>query len=101
MHETPAGGSELRSAQATPGAARMAVLRGDASIRDEILGALAQAPWLDTGDVVVAVHRGEVLLEGTVSEPRVRTALHEIAARCRGVQALHDRLEVARDARQL
>lgn len=89
---------ESQSAPDTPGAARIAALRGDASIRAEILHALAKAPWLEAGGVMVAVNRGEVLLEGRVPEPRVRTALQEIAARCRGVRALHDRLQVARPA---
>ena len=80
----------------TPGAIRLAGHRGDASIRAEILGEIARAPWLDLGGVAVAVDRGEVVLEGEIAERRLLIAARDIAARCRGVQAVHDRLRVAR-----
>lgn len=79
-----------------PGAARRADHRGDGAIRAEILGEIAQAPWLDLAGVSVTVDRGEVALDGEVAERRLRIAVREIAARCRGVRAVHDRLRVAR-----
>lgn len=86
---------------ATPGAIRFAGHRADASIRAEILDEIARAPWLDLGGVAVAVDRGEVLFEGVIPERRLRIALREIAARCRGVRAVHERLRVARGAAPL
>ena len=85
------------TATTTPGAARVAAHRGDASIRAEILDEIAHAPWLDLAGVAVAVERGEVVFEGEIRERRLRIALREIAARCRGVRAVHDRLRVARN----
>jgi osmotically-inducible protein OsmY len=69
--------------------------RGDAAIRAEILRAIARAPWLDASKVSVAVDHGEVLLEGRVAERRTQTALRGIIGRCRGVRAVHDRLQLA------
>jgi osmotically-inducible protein OsmY len=67
----------------------------DKAIRAEILRAIARAPWLDASRVSVAVDHGEVLLEGRVAERRTRTALREIIGCCRGVRAVHDRLQLA------
>jgi osmotically-inducible protein OsmY len=85
-----------RASPPTPGAARLAGHRGDDSIRAEILDAIAQVPWLDLAGVSVTVNRGEVSFEGDIPERRLRVALREIAARCRGVRAVNDRLRVAR-----
>ena len=85
----------------TPGAARLAGLRGDGLIRADILHEIARVPWLDLAGVSVTVSRGEVLFEGDIPERRLRVALREIAARCRGVRAVHDRLRVARSAGSL
>jgi osmotically-inducible protein OsmY len=91
------GRIEFRPASpSTPGAARLAGHRGDESIRSEILGEIAQAPWLDLAGVSVTVDRGEVAFDGEVAERRLRIAVREIAARCRGVRAVNDRLRVAR-----
>jgi osmotically-inducible protein OsmY len=91
------GRIEIRPAPpATPGAARLAGHHGDGSIRAEILDEIAQVPWLDLAGVSVAVSRGEVMFEGNIPERRLRIALCEIAARCRGVRAVYDRLRVAR-----
>jgi osmotically-inducible protein OsmY len=88
------GRIEFRPASSTPGAARLAGGRSDTSIRAEILDSIARAVWLDLGRVAVTVDRGEVILEGEVAERRLQVALREIAARCRGVRAVHDRLRV-------
>jgi osmotically-inducible protein OsmY len=91
------GRIEFRPASpVTPGADRSAGHRSDASIRAEILDEIARAPWLELDGVAVAVDRGEVLFEGEIPERRLRIALHEIAARCRGVRAIDERLRVAR-----
>ncbi len=91
------GRAEFRPASpAKRGPAPAVAPRGDSSIRAEILDVIARAPWLDLGRVAVGVERGEVLFEGEIPERRLRIALHDIAARCRGVRAVHDRLRVAR-----
>jgi osmotically-inducible protein OsmY len=69
--------------------------RGDAAIRAEILRTIARAPWVDASNVAIAVNGGEVSLEGRITERRTRTALREIVGRCRGVRAVHDRLQLA------
>ena len=87
---------EFRPAGTTPGAIRAVGYRGDSSIRAEILDEMAHAPWLDLGGICVSVHRGEVLFEGEIPERRLQIALREIAGRCRGVRAVHDRVRVVR-----
>jgi osmotically-inducible protein OsmY len=70
--------------------------RRDAQIRADILSCLARTPWLDTRAVEVRVERGEVRLEGRVSERRMVRAIKEIAAHCAGVRGIDARLRVAR-----
>ena len=70
--------------------------RRDAQIRADIVSRLARAPWLDTRAVEVRVERGEVRLEGRVSDRRIARAIKEIAAHCAGVRGVHERLHVAR-----
>jgi osmotically-inducible protein OsmY len=91
------GRIEFRPAKAAPGRGP----RGDASIRAAILEEIGQLPWLDFRRIAVRVDRGEVALEGEVAERGLRFALREIAARCEGVRAVHDRLRIARSARRL
>ena len=86
---------------ATAGTRRPAGPGSDASIRAEILGEIARVPWLDLRGVAVSVDRGEVLFEGEIPERRLRIALREIAARCCGVRAVHERLRVARGSGRL
>ena len=86
------GRIEFRPAKSAPVGARLR----DASIRAAILDEIARLPWLDFAGVAVKVVRGEVAFEGEVAERRLRFALREIAGRCRGVQAVHDRLRIAR-----
>ena len=81
---------------ATPGPPQVAESRDDASIRAEILDAIAHAAWLELGGIAVTVNHGEVLLDGEISERRLRPALREIAGRCCGVRAVYDRLRVTR-----
>lgn len=70
--------------------------RSDARIREEVCERLWQEPSADVGEVSVEVAAGVVTLQGTVPERRMKHVIEDIAAGCRGVKDVENRIRVAR-----
>lgn len=70
--------------------------RSDERIREDICDRLTEDPEIDASDIELRVESGEVTLEGTVEERRLKWLAEEIASRCSGVADVHNHLRVAR-----
>ena len=70
--------------------------RSDERIREDICDALIGAAHLDASDVSVDVADGVVTLEGIVPERRMKHAIEDITADCRGVREVENRIRVVR-----
>lgn len=70
--------------------------RSDERIREDICERLWDEPRIDVGDVSVAVQDGVVTLEGSVPERRMKHVIEDIAAGCRGVEEVENRVHVSR-----
>lgn len=70
--------------------------RTDERIREDICDALMGATHLDSSDVSVDVTDGVVTLEGIVPERRMKHAIEDIAADCRGIREVANRIRVVR-----
>jgi hypothetical protein len=68
--------------------------RSDARIQEFICERLVRYHWLDVSEVSVAVQDGEVSLEGTVPERRMKHEIEDVAAGCWGVREVHNRIHV-------
>ena len=71
--------------------------RSDVRILDDVSEALGERPDLDASDVAVRVERGEVTLEGTVTDLRSKRTAEEVTASVSGVRAVHNRLTIRHD----
>lgn len=71
--------------------------RSDESIREDVCEALAYEGRVDATDITVEVKNGEVTLEGEVADREQKRLAEELAARCRGVEDVHNRLRLHRD----
>jgi hypothetical protein len=69
--------------------------RADERIREDICELLTRRHDLDVGDVTVDVEDGHVVLEGTVSERRMKHAIEDIAAATLGVVDVDNWISVA------
>lgn len=69
--------------------------RSDERIQEFICERLVRYHWLDLREVSVAVRDGEVSLEGTVPERRMKYAIEDVAAGCWGVGEVVNRLRVS------
>lgn len=70
--------------------------RSDQRILEEVCDRLTEDHEVDASDIDVKVESGEVTLEGTVPERRLKWLAEEIASRCSGVVDVHNHLRVAR-----
>lgn len=68
--------------------------RSDARIQEFICERLVHYHWLDVSEVSVAVQDGEVSLDGTVPERRMKYEIEDVAAGCWGVRDVHNRIHV-------
>ncbi|MBX3221940.1 MAG: BON domain-containing protein [Labilithrix sp.] len=71
--------------------------RSDARILDDVSDALRERRDLDASDIDVRVERGEVTLEGTVTDLRSKRAAAEVVEVVAGVRAVHNRLTIRHD----
>jgi hypothetical protein len=69
--------------------------RSDESIREDVNEFLTDDHEVDASDIEVAVENGEVTLTGAVQSRRERRLAEDIAASCRGVHDVHNRLSVS------
>ncbi|HEU5059376.1 MAG TPA: BON domain-containing protein [Kofleriaceae bacterium] len=70
--------------------------RSDERIREDICDRLTEDHDIDASDIDIKVEGGEVTLEGTVEERRLKWLAEEIASRCSGVVDVHNHLRVQR-----
>lgn len=70
--------------------------RSDERIHEDVCEQLAHAEHLDVSEVSVQVQDGEVTLEGTVPERRMKHEIEDIVDRCRGVEDIDNRIRVQR-----
>ena len=68
--------------------------RSDERISEDVNEALTAHPEIDATEIVVSVVAGEVTLEGTVDDRRAKRLAEDVAAGCRGVKDVHNRLRV-------
>ena len=71
--------------------------RSDERIREDVCERLWHDARLDVGEVSVNVSGGVVTLEGTVPERRMKHAIEDLAASCRGVKDVENRIRIDRD----
>lgn len=67
-------------------------MRSDWSIRFEICELVGKSPEIDPERIHISVEDGIVRLLGHVVSRRAHTALVQLAARVRGVQAIDDQI---------
>ena len=70
--------------------------RSDQRILEDVCDRLTEDHDIDASDIDVKVEAGEVTLEGTVDERRLKWLAEEIASRCSGVVDVHNHLRVKR-----
>jgi hypothetical protein len=70
--------------------------RSDERIREDLCEALISATHLDASEVSVDVSEGQVRLEGTVPERRMKHTIEDIAAGVPGVLDVENRIRVVR-----
>lgn len=70
--------------------------RPDEVIWDEVHEQLNENPDIDASEIEVTVEDGEVTLTGRVESREARWLIEEIVERVAGVQAIHNRLKIAR-----
>lgn len=69
--------------------------RSDERIREDVCEALIREPQVDVSEVTVDVREGVVTLEGHVPVRRMRYVIEDVAAQCRGVSDVDNRVGVA------
>ena len=67
----------------------------DDRIRQDIRDYLLQSIHIDSSKVTIEVREGKVTLEGTVPDPSMKREIEAIAAGCRGVKEVDDRVQVS------
>ena len=72
--------------------------RSDLLVYEEVCEALSEDGDVDASGMEVKVEGGEVTLSGTVPERDMRRQAEDIAAACRGVRDVHNRLRVEEPA---
>lgn len=70
--------------------------RSDERMREDICEHLMHSTHIDSSDVTVEVSGGEVLLQGTVPDRRMKHAIEDMAGACPGVDDVDNRIRVAR-----
>lgn len=74
--------------------------RSDDRIREDVCDRLTEDHDIDASDIDLKVEAGEVTLEGTVTERRLKWLAEEIASSCSGVVDVHNHLRVKRHEAQ-
>lgn len=74
--------------------------RTDERIREDVCDRLTEDHDIDASDIDLKVEAGEVTLEGTVTERRLKWLAEEIASSCSGVVDVHNHLRVKRHEAQ-
>ena len=69
--------------------------RSDERIREDICESLIREDRVDVSEVTVDVEDGVVTLEGHVPVRRMRYLIEDVAAACRGVTDVNNRIRVA------
>jgi osmotically-inducible protein OsmY len=73
--------------------------RSDERLRQAVCEALTDDPDLDASEIEVSVRNGQVTLSGTLEQRWQKHHAEHLAARCRGVRELDNRIRVdKRDA---
>ena len=70
--------------------------RDDSRIEEDVCETLTRHPLLDASHMEVRVEQGEVTLSGTVEDRDSRRLAEDVAASCRGVHDVHNRLRTRR-----
>ena len=70
--------------------------RSDDRIREDVCDQLTEDHEVDASNITIRVDKGEVTLEGTVDDRRVKWMAEEIASRCSGVVDVHNHLRIDR-----
>jgi len=70
--------------------------RSDERIREDVCERLWHEPHVDVSEVTVEVKAGVVTLEGTVPYRQMKHSIEDIAASCRGVVDVENRIRVPR-----
>jgi hypothetical protein len=70
--------------------------RADAVIREDVCELLCDAEDVDASDIEVEVHEGEVTLQGSVPERRMKHAAEDCTEFVPGVREVHNCLRVVR-----
>lgn len=73
--------------------------RDDKRLFDDVCVRLTEDPVVDPSDVVVKVDAGEVTLEGSVPDRRMKRRAEDVAWSVGGVRDVHNRLRVAHKPR--
>ncbi len=68
--------------------------RSDERVREDVCDRLTADPHVDASDVAVTVTNGDVTLEGTVADRRMKRRAEECADEAAGAQQVHNRLIV-------
>jgi hypothetical protein len=68
--------------------------RSDQRIQEEVCDRLTSDPQVDASEIQVTVKDGEITLEGTVNERRMKRLAEDCAESISGVQQVHNRLRV-------
>ena len=70
--------------------------RSDERIRESICEMLTDDHEIDASEISVEVNQGEVMLNGTVPERRIKFLVEDRVAHCAGVKEVHNRLHSTR-----
>jgi hypothetical protein len=70
----------------------------DEAIRHRVCSRLAEHPAIDASGIEVRVEGREVTIEGAVHDRRTKRLAEELAASCRGVDDVHNRLRITAPA---
>jgi osmotically-inducible protein OsmY len=68
--------------------------RSDERIKEDLCERLAQHDWVDSSEVDVQVHNGEVTLTGTVDHRQAKRTIEDLAEDIFGVKDVHNQLRV-------
>lgn len=74
--------------------------RSDERIKEAICERLTETHWLDVSEVSVSVKDGEVTLEGTVPDRRMKHEVEDVADSCWGVREVENHLRISHQEEQ-
>jgi hypothetical protein len=74
--------------------------RSDDRIREDVCDRLTDHDDIDASEITVKVEGGEVTLEGTVDDRRLKWMAEELVSSCSGVREVHNQLRLKRGKEQ-